>query len=223
MYRTSIVVAAVLTSALASHSVFTADPPPAKSGKEAWKPLFDGKTLDGWKVADFDRSGKVHVQDGAMVMDKGESMTGVALQGGKFPKLDYEVTFEGKRIDGDDFFCTTTFPFGEAYCSLVVGGWGGTIVGISVINHESASMNETTTIKEFERNKWYRFRIRVTKDRIKAWIDEENLVDLDTTDKRISLRRECDSCKPFGFATWKTTGAVRNIRVRALTEAGKKP
>lgn len=223
MYRKSMLIAAIFTATLASQSVFTADPPPAKADRDNWKSLFDGKSLDGWKAADFDRPGKVHVQDGAIVMDKGETMTGVALKGPKFPKMDYEATLEGKRIDGDDFFCTTTFPVGETYCSLVVGGWGGTIVGISMVNHESASMNETTTIKEFERNRWYRFRIRVTKDRIKAWIDEENLVDLDTTDKRIALRRECDACKPFGFATWKTKGAVRNIRVRELKEAEKKP
>ena len=29
--------------------------------------------------------------------------------------------------DGSDFFCTTTFPVGDAFCSFVVGGWSGTV------------------------------------------------------------------------------------------------
>ena len=46
---------------------------------------------------------------------------------------------------------------------------------------------------------------------------------LDTEDKKISIRVECFACKPFGIATWHTAGAVRDIRVRALTDAEKKP
>ena len=65
-------------------------------------------------------------------------------------------------------------------------------------------------------------RIRVARDKIQAWIDDEKLVDLETADRRISIRLECGPCKPFGIATWHTSGAVRNIRVRALTEAEKK-
>ena len=37
-----------------------------------------------------------------------------------------------------------------------------------------------------------------------------------------SIRAECELCKPFGVATWRTTGAVRDIRVRALTAEEKK-
>ena len=48
--------------------------------------------------------------------------------------MDYEVTLEGKRVAGDDFFCTTTFPVGESFCSFVVGGWHGTVVGLSSID-----------------------------------------------------------------------------------------
>jgi Domain of Unknown Function (DUF1080) len=126
-------------------------------------------------------------------------------------------------VDGNDFFCTTTFPVGESFCSLVVGGWGGTVVGLSNINSMDASENETSNRKEFKQNQWYRVRIRVTKDKIRAWIDDEKMVEVDTEDKKISIRVECFACKPFGIATWHTAGAVRDIRVRTLTDAEKKP
>jgi hypothetical protein len=188
----------------------------------AWRSLFDGKTLTGWKASDFFAAGPVQVKDGTIVMDKGKHMTGITYQPADFPKMDYEVNLEGKKLDGRDFFCTTTFPVGDAYCSLVVGGWGGTVVGLSSINSEDASMNETRSERDFAADHWYRLRIRVSKDRIEAWIDREKVVDVDTTDRVISTRIECNASKPFGVATYQTTGAVRDIRVRRLSEAEKK-
>src|SRR5262245_61530565 len=146
--------------------------PPAKE-KEDWKSLFDGKTLDGWKAADFFGPGKVHIKDGAIVMERGKIMTGVTYSRGDFPKMDYEVTLEGKKTAGDDFFCTTTFPVGDSFCSLVVGGWSGTVVGLSSLESMDASMNETRKDMDFKTSQWYRVRIRVSQKRIEAWIDKE--------------------------------------------------
>ncbi len=173
--------------------------------------------MAGWTVARFGGEGEVLIEDGAVVMERGEDMTGVTYDKNDFPKTNYEVSLEGKRVKGFDFFCTTTFPVGEAHCSLVMGGWGGTVVGLSSLDENDASQNETSTQADFKTNQWYRVKIRVTKDHIAAWIDDKQVVDADTKGKKISIRPECDLCKPFGFATWRTTGAVRDIRVRALS------
>lgn len=199
------------------------DTSPGRGKDEAgWKLLFDGQSLNGWKPADFFKPGKVHVKDGVIVMERGTVMTGVTYTRGDFPTMDYEVTLEGKKIAGNDFFCTTTFPVGDAFCSLVVGGWSNAVVGLSSIDFMDASMNETTTNQDFKTDQWYRLRIRVSRKRIEAWIDRDKMVDLDTTDRNISIRIECEACKPFGIATYETAGAVRDIRVRSLTEAEKK-
>lgn len=195
---------------------------PAAKESAKGKSLFDGKSLAGWKSAGYIGGGKVHVKDGAIVMEKGEYMTGVTYTRGDFPKMDYEVAFDGKKMAGNDFFCTTTFPVGDTFCSFVVGGWGGQVVGLSNINNMDASENETSTSKDFKKDHWYKVKIRVAKDRIACWIDGKQLVDADTMDKKVSIRFECDNCKPFGFCTWDTVGAVRDIRVRTLTEAEKK-
>ena len=223
-FLTALTAFAILTLTTAMR----ADQPKDKApDKPAWKDLFDGKSLEGWKAADYTNGGKVVVKDGALVMEKGQAMTGVVCKKADFPRMDYEVTFEGKKIDGDDFFCTTTFPVGKDHCSLVMGGWGGQVVGLSSLNFQDASENETTKSKEFKHGEWYKVRIRVTKNRIQAWIGDakagdkaaEQFVDVDTTDRKVGTRLECDACKPFGFCTWYTSGAVRNVRVRPLTPA----
>lgn len=206
---------------LACAFLFADDKKDAKP-EAAWKKLFDGKTLDGWKLTFKDDGGKVQVKDGAIIMDKGKKMTGVTFAGKDFPKTDYEVVLEGKRIDGRDFFCTTTFPVGDGFCSLVVGGWGGMLTGISSINGADASENETTSSMEFKNDKWYTVRIRVSEKKVECWIGEEKIVDVERKGKRFSTRIECEDCQPFGLATWDTTGAVRDVRIRNLTEAEKK-
>jgi hypothetical protein len=195
----------------------------AGAGKEGagWKSLFDGKSLAGWKATNFGGEGEVEVQGGAVVMEIGSDMTGITYDRKDFPRMDYEVSLEAKRLRGFDFFCTTTFPVGDRYCSLVVGGWGGTVVGLSSLDARDASENETRSNRSFKNDQWYHVRIRVTQERIQAWIDEQKVVDVSTKGKKLSIRPECDACRPFGIATWRTTGAVRAIRVRSLTAAEK--
>ena len=196
---------------LAGMSGAAAPPPPVK-----WTVLFDGKTLSGWKEADFFGKGKSHVKDGAMVMEKGKALTGLTYAKGDFPKTDYEFTFEAKKVDGSDFFCTSTFPVGEKHCSFVVGGWSGTVVGLSNLDFQDASSNDTSKFMEFEKGKWYRITVRVTPKRIAAWIDDKQMVDADISEREVGIRIECNPCRPFGLCTYDTVGAVRDVRVRKL-------
>lgn len=186
-----------------------------KKDPYAWKSLFDGRTLKGWKPGKFGGEGEVHVEKGTIVMDCGESLTGIVFTG-KPPRMNYEISLEGKRLDGSDFFATTTFPIGKSYCSLVVGGWGGTVVGLSNVDFYDAGDNITTRFVDLKTKQWYRVRIRVSQARIEAWIDDEQLVDLRTASHKFGTRFEVDLCKPLGIASWCTSAALRNIRIRNL-------
>ena len=152
---------------------------------------------------------RAQVKDGAIVIEPGNPMSGVTWTG-DLPKMDYELTLEGKRVEGNDFYATTTFPVGDSHCSFVVGGWGGTVIGLSSIDGYDASDNQTNRTMSFKTNQWYRIRIRVTKNKIETWIDKEKLVDVVTKGHKIGIRFECNPYRPLGICTYVTTGAVRH-------------
>ena len=129
-----------------------------------------------------------------------------------------EVEVQAKRTEGDDFFCGLTFPVGEKHhVTFIAGGWGGSVVGISNVDGENASENETTTYRNFKKDQWYLIRVRVTKDKLEAWIDKDKVVDLETEGKNLEMRiGEIESSMPFGIATWRTTGVIKEIRWRKL-------
>ena len=183
----------------------------------AWKDLFDGKTLEGWKTPEFGGEGEVAVKDGVIVMPMGSSMTGITYTG-EVPRDNYELAWEGARLDGIDFFAAATFPVGKDNCTFVTGGWGGMVVGLSCVNFYDASDNDTTKFHNFKDKQWYKFRVRVAPAKIEVWIDDEQLVDLEREGKTIGIRDEVDLCRPLGISAWCTTGGVRAIRIRKLPE-----
>ena len=187
----------------------------AKDGGD-WKPLFDGKSLKGWAVTDFAGGGKIEVEKGQLVINSGLMLSGVTFTNA-IPKTNYEISLEAMKVDGSDFFCGLTFPVGDSHCSLILGGWGGGVVGISSIDGMDASENETTKFLNFEKARWYHIRVRVTSVKIEAWLDDEKLVDQMIEDRRISMRSgEIELNVPFGVATYQTTAALKNFRFREL-------
>ena len=155
-------------------------------------------------------------------MSKGLDMSGVTWSG-PVVRMNYEITLEAMRVEGFDFFCGLTFPVKEDQCTLVLGGWGGTVVGLSNIDYYDAMNNETMTMMEFENNKWYQVRLRVTEKMIQAWIEDEMYVDYAWPGHKLDIRMEVDMSAPLGIATWQTGGAIRNIQLRRETEPAESP
>ena len=180
-----------------------------------WRPLFDGMTLLGWQSTPFAGHGDVEVEDGQLMLKFGEPLTGVSYTG-DVPRDGYELELDARRVDGSDFFVGLTFPVGPDPCSWIVGGWGGGLVGLSSLDGMDASENETQRVMEFQNGRWYHFRLKVTKAKIEAWIDAERVIDVDREGKQISIRREMELSKPLGLATYMTTAALKNIRIRRV-------
>ncbi|MDA1013399.1 MAG: DUF1080 domain-containing protein [Planctomycetota bacterium] len=186
--------------------------------KLKWISLFDGKSLEGWIKTEFGGQGDVTIKDGAVILGVGADMTGIHTKR-KLPNINYDVEFNAKRVDGSDFFCGLTFPVGKKPCSMILGGWGGGVVGLSSLDGFDASENDTSSNYDFKNGKWYHVRLRVTETHIQGWIDKKKMFDVNITKRKLSIRIEVQASKPFGFSTWQTTGALKDIRMRALTPA----
>ena len=181
------------------------------------KSLFNGKNLDGWEITNIEDHGKVKVSDSCIILNKGNRITGINWLN-EFPGTNYEVTLQAMRVEGSDFFCAMTFPVNGSFCTLVVGGWGGAVVGLSNIDGYDAANNFTAQVKFFNSGVWYNIRLRVTDKMIEAWIDNEKLVDFTIGNYRLSLRMEMEQSVPFGFATYNTIGSLRRIKVTTIPQ-----
>ena len=180
-----------------------------------WTSLFDGKTLGGWKSSGFGTDGPIEVEAGAISIGMGDPLSGITWQR-KFPTDRYEIALEAQRADGFDFFCGLTFPVGADCCSLILGGWGGGLIGLSSIDGADASENDTTQYQEFETGRWYDVRVRVEPEAIICLLDGKEIISQPRADREISVRAEMFLCKPLGVATYATASRLRNLRYRRL-------
>ena len=190
-------------------------PAPPASPAAAGEALFDGKTLTNWRPSKFfGGQGTVTVEDGAIVLGVGKDLTGVTWAGPALPTTNYELTLQARRLEGRDFFAGITFPVGDSFCSLILGGWGGEIVGLSSVNGMDASENSTSQAIQFEAQRWYTVRIRVTPAKIETWLDSKQIIDQELKGNTVGVRLEVEPSQPLGIATWRTKGALRDIRLK---------
>jgi len=175
--------------------------------------LFDGKTLGKWKKTAFGGEGDVFVdEDGNLEFGFGAVITGVHWGEAPPAKSNYEISLEAMKLDGNDFFIALTFPVKDSHGTFVVGGWGGGVVGISCLDDLNASENETMSIEGFEKDVWYKIRVRVADDRLQAWIDDDEKVSLDLEGRTISLLPgDIELSVPVGIAAYQTRAQYRNI------------
>ena len=181
--------------------------------------LFDGTNLDNWERTDFAGKGDVRIdENGSLVLEMGAELSGVHWKGKtELPKINYEVTLQAKRTMGSDFFCGLTFPFKESHATLILGGWGGSLIGISSLDDFDASENETGDAYVFEDKKWYDVRLRVTEEKLQVWLDDKMVIDTDVEGRKVSMRfGEIEMSVPFGICTYATTGVIRDIKIKKL-------
>ena len=186
-----------------------------ESGTAEWQSLFDGKELGKWQSSAFGTDGPLEVLDGEISIGMGDPLSGITWQGG-FPRDNYEISLEAKRVGGFDFFCGLTFPVGEDTCSFILGGWGGGLVGLSSIDGLDASENDTNAYMDLEDNRWYEIAVRVNPKAITVLLDGKELIEQERAGREISIRPEMFMCEPLGVATYATTSRLRNLQYRSL-------
>ncbi|HUP81768.1 MAG TPA: DUF1080 domain-containing protein [Pirellula sp.] len=180
------------------------------TGKESkWKPLLEKDSLKGWEITNFGGEGDVQLSDGVLRLERGEPLTGINMITKGFPKENFEMRWKATRVEGSDFLAGVTFPVGDEFCSLICGGWGGGLVGLSSIDGNDASENETTNFIQFKNKQWYSFRVRVDKKHITVWVDDKETLKVEREDKKFSLRGEVFKSKPVGYCVFQSIVDVK--------------
>lgn len=188
-----------------------------------WHELMGAEMQKSWDEVAYGNAEMVRwetegAEDTCLSFDMGAELIG-ARWTGALPKVPYELELEARRMNGSDFFCGLTFPVrrDDEWVTLVVGGWGGAVVGISSVDGLDAAQNETTTRHNFEQKRWYRVKIRVEETSITAWIDDKKVVALPLAGKALSLRLgPIEQCAPLGLGAWQSGAEFRKMRWRAL-------
>ena len=184
---------------------------------EGWESLFDGNTLSGWEIVQYGGEGEPYAKNGILVlpMAVNGSMTGVCWVGDSLPVNNYVIYYEARRVEGHDIFAGLSFPYGDTFASLILGGWAGIVNGLSCINGYDASENETTRLFSLKDNEWYPVQLCVTTDSIRATVGSDQVVDMATAGKKIHLR---GGLMNSGLTLWTylSTGEIRNLRIKKL-------
>ena len=180
--------------------------------------LFNGLDLTNWEKTDYAGKGEVRVDDnGSLILEMGAELSGVHWKGAPLPVQNYEIHLQAKRTMGSDFFCGLTFPYKESHATLILGGWGGSLIGISSIDDFDASENETGDAYIFEDNQWYDIRLRATDSEISVWINDEQVIDCEVEGRKVAMRYgEIEMSVPLGICTYATTGVIREVFLKEI-------
>lgn len=196
-------------------------PKDQKIAAKRWT-LFEAALIEHWQDAKIEGGGEVKREVDGFTLKEGAPMTGNVFPTWKqdgLPLINYRITYEAMRVSGNDFFGSVTFPVGssDSCVTFVLGGWGGTQVGISSIDGADASQNPTGSSQRFENGRWYRIRIEVQEELLRVWLEDRPLVSFNPKGRQLHLRgADIAKCVPFGFATFGTEGRVRACVVERL-------
>ncbi len=182
-----------------------------------WTSLFDGKTLTNWAITDFAGHGDATVENGQIKIAMGADLSGINWTNGALPRTNYEISLQAIKLAGSDFFCGLTFPVANSSCSLILGGWGGGIVGLSSLDDADASENDTSRSMAFDTGHWYHIVLRVTPAKIQAWLDDKKIIDASIVGRKVSLRPGAIYLsEPLGVATYVTTSGLKDFKLRLI-------
>ncbi len=188
-------------------------PPASEVGP--WVPLLEEPVRGQWVESNFGGGGEVLWESGAVELGFGSPLTGITWTG-EYPRDDYEVELTATPLEGNDFFCGLTFPVGEGSCTLILGGWGGALTGLSCLDGEDASMNATKSFRHYPSGTPVAIRLVVNRTSVCVSLDGEQIIRQPRDGVEFSLRPEVLPSAPFGLASYVTRARFSGLRYRDL-------
>jgi hypothetical protein len=188
-----------------------------------WQDLLGAGNTKKWKliasIGDVLPGRRAGVKVGISVLQSGKGRCAMQWTD-EFPRSNYEVTFLANRDEGKRFGAVV-FPIGDVSCSWVLGGEeDGTHTGIELIDGLSYKdkKNPTYGRSRYEKGRWYRFRIRVTDEKVETWVEGREAIRLTRAGHRFSPNDVAETLGPFGFTANRSTLGIKSLRVRTLGE-----
>ncbi len=177
-----------------------------------WRQLYDGADLSSWELGVYGESDEYEVLEGGVVIPQTAALAGMTFRGA-LPTAPYRLSVEATRRYGADFFLGVTFPVAGDHLTLVLGGWGGMVSGLSSIDGLDASRNATRTLRHFPNGKRHEVEIDVTEAAVRVRVDGEPFLSASLEGREVGLRVDVEPSHPLGIATYATSTQVHRVRV----------
>ncbi|MBM4038766.1 MAG: DUF1080 domain-containing protein, partial [Planctomycetes bacterium] len=187
-----------------------------------WEELFDGKTLNGWRVSEGHYAAKgcqAKVEKGQILLDSAARMNAIVWTG-RFPTDDYELGLETKALRGPWACCYIVFPVAASQATLhfqgVHAAW------VSCVDGEEKNPISTRRGVSLPSRQWCKVLLRVCRGTVQVWVEGEKVIDFPTAGHTLSLRADIADAKltPLALFTWDEPAALRSIRLRRLKPEG---
>ena len=161
----------------------------ARPGSERaadWRELYDGSDLATWELGVYGESDEYEVREDGVVIPQTAALAGMTFRG-DLPRVPYRLSVEATRLYGADFFLGVTFPVSEGHLTLVLGGWGGMVSGLSSLDGLDASRNATRTLRHFADGDRHEVEIEVTGTDVRVLVDGEAFLATSLVDREVGL------------------------------------
>ncbi|MEL6431656.1 MAG: hypothetical protein AAFR54_20970, partial [Planctomycetota bacterium] len=181
--------------------------------------LFDGVDLTNWRTGVFGDPPEYEFAEGGVVLPQVASLSGMTYTG-EAPRTPYELRVDATKRYGADFFLGVTFPVRDAHLTLVLGGWGGAVTGLSCIDGLDAADNDTRAWRDYPNGKRQCVVVHVDDTRVRATVNGDTVVDRRLApDATLSLRPEVLASRPLGVSAYASSTVVHRVTVRECTRA----
>jgi len=172
----------------------------------------------GFVETTFGGEGLATIEPNRILLEPGVPLAGVTWTG-PLPEAPYTLELEFTKRYGNDFPCALTFPVAGGHLSLVLGGWGGTVCGLSSLDGLDASENLTRFVRAFPPGARTHVRVEVDATLVRAAVDGVEVVRVDLAGRRVDVREELRSSCPLGIAAFATAVEVHAVRWSSATAA----
>jgi len=166
----------------------------------------------GFVPTDFGAEDAVAIEPTGVRLEPGAPLSGVTFTG-PLPTPPYTLAVEFTKRYGSDFPLAVTFPVAGSHLSLVLGGWGGTVCGLSSLDGLDAARNATRFVHAFPAGVRTVVELDVEAERVAVRLDGVQVLDASLAGHAVGVRAELEPCKPLGLAAFATATTIHRFRV----------